>query len=224
VRVLELGSFIVPAYAGMVLAEQGHDVEKWWTGDDPVLHLNAGNQLWRWLNEPKTLVEKRVSREALEKALPAFDVVIENIRPGTWKAWGIDRAALAARHHIRWVSMEAELDGGRSFDAVAQAQALGGVSPPIPFYIGDTAGGLWLAFKALASSEPGHFRLFQASCLAKLVEGELMVPRKAWDRTLYRLDADGAAVEFRGEIVREPLRDDEWRRRNLQHRKGRILI
>ncbi|MCK6685957.1 MAG: CoA transferase [Thermoanaerobaculia bacterium] len=221
---LELGSFIVPAYAGMVLAEQGHEVEKWWTGDDPVLHLNAGDQLWRWLNEPKRLVEKRVWREALEEALPAFDAVIENIRPATWKAWGIDREALALRYRVRWVSMEAELDGGRSFDAVAQAQALGGISPPIPFYIGDTAGGLWLAFKALASPEPGHFRLFQASCLAKLVEGELMVPRQAWDRTLYRLDAEGAAVEFRGEIVREPLRDTEWRRRNLRHRGGRIRI
>ncbi|MCK6683896.1 MAG: CoA transferase [Thermoanaerobaculia bacterium] len=221
---LELGSFIVPAYAGMVLAEQGHEVEKWWTRDDPVLHLNAGDQLWRWLNEPKRLIEKRVSREALEKALSAFDVVIENIRPATWKAWGIDRAALADRHPIRWVSMEAEVDGGRSFDAVAQAQALGGISPPIPFYIGDTAGGLWLAFKALASPEHGHFRLFQASCLAKLVEGELMVPRQAWDRSLYRLDAEGAAVEFRGEVVREPLRDTEWRRLNLRHREGRLQI
>jgi hypothetical protein len=208
----------------MVLAEQGHEVEKWWTGDDPVLHLNAGDELWNWLNEQKTLTEKRASLDILEEALPAFDAVVENIRPASWKFWGIDREVLANRYGVRWVSMEAEVDGGRSFDAVAQAQALGSISPPIPFYIGDTAGGLWLAFKALASRETGHFRLFQASCLAKLVEGELMVPRQTWDRSLYRLDAEGAAVEFRGEIVREPLRDTEWRRSHLRHQGGRISI
>jgi hypothetical protein len=47
-RVLELGTGVLPAYAGMILAEQGHHVVKWTHGKDPVLDLNHGRELWSW--------------------------------------------------------------------------------------------------------------------------------------------------------------------------------
>jgi hypothetical protein len=44
-RVLELGTGVLPAYAGMILAEQGHHVVKWTHGKDPVLDLNQRRQV-----------------------------------------------------------------------------------------------------------------------------------------------------------------------------------
>jgi hypothetical protein len=52
-RILELGNYVVPAYAGMILAEQGHAVTKWTNGRDPILSLNRGDELWRWINHGK---------------------------------------------------------------------------------------------------------------------------------------------------------------------------
>lgn len=225
-RVLELGSYVAPAYAGMVLAEQGHDVEKW-TLTDPVHELLHGAQLWAWLNASKTLREVHAS--AVLALVPGeYDVIIDNVRASSWERWGVQPAELAAQLGVRWVSLRAD-DDGRSFDVIAQARAWGDLGV-LPFYIGDTAAGLWLAFKALAAPA-GHHVIRQAACLAKLVEGELVVERPAGD---YPWDASGdygwdaergeAFVDFKGDHYREPARDASWRTENLVHKDGRFVV
>jgi hypothetical protein len=228
-RILELGSYVVPAYAGMILAEQGHEVVKWTgTRPDPVLGLRHGSELWEWLNHGKA-VTQRPAATVEDEPRGRFDAVIDNIRGTTWQGWGTDPAAEAGRLGVRWVSMRDDL-GGRSFDAVAQARAWGDHIGYVPAYLGDTAGGLWLAFKLL-TAPPGHHVLHQAACLAKLVEGELQVtlPRDGavtpWDEPgTYGADCDGVTVVYRGETHHEPFRGEAWRREHLRHERGRYVI
>lgn len=234
-RVLELGSYIIPAYAGMILAEQGADVYKW-LGErpDPVQTLDrGGDDLWAWINAGKTLL-RRDAREVKSLRPGDFDVVIDNIRASTWQRWGIDPAEQSPRLGVTWVSMRADV-GERSFDVIAQARAWGDSLGLIPAYLGDTAGGLWLAFKALAAhatSPGGHRVVYQAAALAKLVEGELVAPGgdrsqgSPWDAAgTYGPDENGnARVVYRGETLLEPPRDDAWRLQNLRHSAGRFTI
>jgi hypothetical protein len=231
-RVLELGTYVVPAYAGMVLAEQGHQVTKWTSpgGADPIEGLRRGPELWKWINGGKTLRCRHATAVA-ELSRGRFDIVIDNIRAATWQRWAVDPVEEADRLGVVWVSMRDDLDG-RSFDAVAQARAWGDHLGYVPAYLGDTSGGLWLAFKALAS-RPGHHVVHQAAALAKLVEGELVVeaPRDGrhtpWDEPgTYGTMENGFGVQvlYRGEWVREPFRDDEWRRQKLRHEGGRYVI
>lgn len=236
-RVLELGSYLVPAYAGQILAEQGVQVVKWWTGRDPILRLRNGGDLWGLLNEQKTLVVRDV-RDGID-GLGGFDAVLDNIRPETWRRWGIDPGEVAVDLGVLWVSMRSDVPGC-SFDAVAQARSwMGHGIPWVPAYVGDTAGGLWLAFKLLAMRSAGllgHHAVYQASCLAKLLDGELRhpavrigpdgAPRTPWDVDAYGATVDGGAVvEFRGELISEPVRDLAWQREHLRHDgTGRIIV
>lgn len=238
-KVLEIGSYVIPAMAGMLLREQGHRVVKWINPNaevlDPVQTLLKGDELWAYFNEGKQLVRHDARHVGLPHLLRtgSFDIVIDNVRAATWEKWGVDPARVAAREGVAWVSMRDDFDG-LSFDAIAQARAWGNHQGILPMYLGDTTGGLWLAFKALNARKGHHYVLRQATALAKLVEGELAVrpPRErdglstVWDRPGdYGPDADGSAkVEFRGQTVREPLRDDAWRRENLHHKDGRYII
>lgn len=224
-RVLELGSYVAPAYAGMILAEQGHGVTKW-TTTDPIHELRHGDQLWDWINHGKTLIARHAS-EVTQLQPGMFDAIIDNARAATWERWGVDPAVEADRLGATWVSLRAD-DDGRSFDVIAQARAWGDIAPIVPFYLGDTAAGLWLAFKALAAST-GHHVIRQGAALAKLVEGELVVDRPAgrypWDEGNYGVTPDGVAVvEFRGERIEEPPRAAAWRRVHLMHSGGRFTI
>jgi hypothetical protein len=237
-RVLELGAYVAPAYAGMVLAEQGHRVMKWCspTTPDPVLGLRHGQRLWAWLNDAKTV---RHVHARLVADLPAgsVDVVVDNLRASTWAAWRVDPAEQAHRLAVPWVALRDDLDG-RSFDAVAQARAWGDHIGYLPAYLGDTSAGLWMAFKAASTAVAGTVGLHvlrQATCLAKLVEGELLlddVPRRGgacppWDEPgTYGLAPDGAGVQviYRGDTIREPFRGPAWRHANLHHRGGRLTI
>lgn len=231
-RVLELGTYIVPAYAGMLLAEQGHPVVKW-VGErpDPVLGLDRGVELWAWLNVGKRVITRH-AREITTVEPGEYDLIVDNIRATTWEAWGVDPVAEAKRLGVRWASMRDDLEpDGRSFDAVAQARAWGDHIGYLPIYIGDTAGGLWLAFKALAAP-PGHHVVYQATALTKLVEGELAVTATRldpntppWDAPgTYGRDGDCVKVLYRGDWVTEPLRDATWRRQHLHHHDGRLTI
>lgn len=228
-HVLELGSYVSVAYAGMILAEQGLDVVKWLgAGPDPILGLNDGEALWDWINHGKRLVHARAELVARLEPEPDL-IVLDNIRASTWRRWKVDPAAEAARLGATWVSMRAD-DDGRSFDAIAQARAWGDHVGVIPVYIGDTAAGLWMAFKALAAG-PGHHVLRQAACLAKLVEGELVAaPHRdgwmtPWDEPgSYGVVDNRAVIVFRGIRFTEDMRDDDWRRKHLAHRDGRYVI
>jgi crotonobetainyl-CoA:carnitine CoA-transferase CaiB-like acyl-CoA transferase len=238
-RILELGSYIVPGYAGMILAEQGFEVEKW-LGDhrDPIEELREGDKLWQWINHGKRIEHRHASTVELLPAGERPDAIIDNLRASTWASWGVDPAQLADRWAIPWVSCRADLDDhdGRSFDVIAQARAWGDRTPWVPFYIGDTAVGLTVAFKVLAllaARRGGHHVIHQAAALAKLVEGEDVVPvirrwggPTPWDLPLtYYRNVRGAFVDFRGERVREPNRDRTWRLAHLHHDgNGRYIV
>lgn len=237
-QVLELGSYVVPGYAGMVLAEQGHSVVKWVNGADPIQSLHRGRELWNWINHGKTL-ERRHPRELVGKCdimIGPFgyrpDVIIDNFRPETLERWGIDPQEIAERHGIVWVSMRDEM-GERSFDLIAQARSWFEYSPWVPFWVGDTSGGLWLAFKALnafLAGNPGHFVLGQASCMQKLVEGELVIDvereggKVPWEVNPYYARKGEAVVHYKGTTYREQTRDRSWKLANLWHDGGRIKI
>jgi hypothetical protein len=246
-RVLELGSYVSVAYAGMILAEQGHQVTKWINPDptkvgDPILGLRGGLALWRWINHGKTTVGRDV-REVEELQAGQWDVVLDNVRLATWWRWGIDPAAVAERAGVVWVSLRADDAApesrrwdpeARSFDALAQARAWGDHIGYVPAYLGDTSAGLWLAFKALAAPV-GHHVVYQATALAKLVEGEgVVTPARngsstPWDEPgTYGRDPDrpggGVRVLYRGETYTEPFRGEEWRREHLRHQDGRYVI
>lgn len=231
-NVLELGSYLVPAYAGMFLAEQGHTVEKWTQGEDPIQRLRKGDELWRWVNVGKA-VHERHAREVGLLGHGDVDGIVDNIRAATWERWGIDPAKEARRLRVPWVSMRDEFNG-RSFDAVAQARAWGDHLGWLPVALGDTAGGLFLAFKLLSMvnrGQDGHHVLRQATCLAKLVEGNLgvLVERDGktspWESSeTYGATGAGVRVVYRDETTEEPFRDDAWRLENLRHYASRLAV
>ena len=237
-RVLELGSYIIPAYAGMILAEQDHYIVKLTHGTDPIQTLHRGDELWHWINAGKYLQERRIDEQQLDEIIRThdIDVVIENIRPQTWHKWGIDPNEVAHRFDLSWIGMRSdtpdELDGV-SFDVVSQARSWMEFTDWQPFYVGDTTGGLWLAFKALsmhAHNEIGFRPLYQASLMQKLVEGELIIDepftsgRTRWDIEPYGADDNGAAIEYRGRRYEEPVRDRAWKLKHLKHCDGRIIV
>lgn len=224
-NILELGTNIAPAYAGMILAEQGHQVTKW-TTDDPLAHQSHGRQLWDWLNHAKQVTPRHVM-DLADLDPGTFDGVVDNFRAASWVKWGLDPAEIAERWRVPWVSMRAD-DDGRSFDVIAQARAWGDITPPVPFYLGDTAFGLWAAFKLLAMS-PGHAVIRHATCLAKLVDGEAFLERGhepyPWKQPgTYGWDGEHAFTIYHGERIEEPLRTVEWRRANLRHSGGRYSV
>lgn len=229
-RVLELGVGIPPAYAGMVLAEQGHEVTRW-LGErpDPVRLLRHGEALWAWLMAGKRAYRRHA--ESVRQLEPGdVDVVVDDFHPSSWREWGVDPALEAKRLGAVWVSLRAE-DGGPLLDPVAQARAWGDHVGFLPIRIADTAAGLWLAFKALAAN-PGHHVLWHAGCLAKLVEGELVVPMDRSSLATAPCDEPGetgregrgVVATQRGVRVTEPFRTRLWRLENLTHRDGRIVI
>jgi crotonobetainyl-CoA:carnitine CoA-transferase CaiB-like acyl-CoA transferase len=220
----------------MLLAEQGCRVTKWSDGRDPILGLNRGEELWAWVNHGKVVVDEHPGVLAGEWFAPGRgpDIVLDNFRPETLKRWHLDPAALAARHGLVWVSMRSEA-GDRSFDLLAQARSwMGEGAPWVPFWAGDTVGGLWMAFKALAmhsAGRPGHYVLGQASCMQKLVEGELVLEAERapggpvpWETEPYRFEAGEAVVQYKGTTYREPVRDRAWKLANLWHDGGRIRV
>lgn len=227
-RILELGNYIIPAYAGMLLAEQGHRVEKWTNGKDPILALHRGDELWDWINYKKKLLP--IHFEQAPSYLGSFDIVIDNLTPSALARYGLDPDFLANKFNIRWVSMRSEV-GERSFDIIAQARSIMEYCDWVPFYLGDTSGGLWLAFKAMANNDPGHYVLGQASVLQKLVEGELLLTPKRerhktpWDVSRYGPDGkNSVSVDYKGSLISEPVRDSEWKLDNLWHKLGRISV
>jgi hypothetical protein len=231
-RVLELGNFVVPAYCGMILAEQGATVEKWTNGKDPILGCRSGAELWAWINHGKMLVNRPVA--SLPGDPPSVDIVIDNFRPSTLAGWGVDPAALTERHGWVWVSMRSEV-GERSFDLIAQARSIREYGPHVPFWLGDTAGGLWVAFKAPSmclAGKAGHYVLGQSSVLKKLVEGELQVERPEplpgnvvpWDPDPYFMTDELAVIDYKGERLEEPIRLREWKLEKLWHVNGRMRV
>lgn len=237
VRVLELGQYVAPAYAGMLLAEQGCAVDKW-VGPklDPIQTLDHGAELWTWINKGKLVLRSDVPRD-LHRHIGQYDAIIDNFRPSTLERWGINPCELATTHDLVWVSLRSEV-GEYSFDVIAQARSIMEYTPWVPFYLGDTAPGLMLAFKVLAMHallRTGHFTIGQATALHKLVEGELMDftadasfkrDGTRWESPeTYRADGLGAHVLYRDLQIDEPIRRRAWKLENLWHDgNGRLCV
>ncbi len=208
-RILELGKYVAPAYAGMLLAEQGHNVIKWKMNNDPLDELAP--HIIDWANYGKTIhpIGDRRAEDA-----HGFDVIITNLV--TLDPWAVYRATL-----IPVVKIE-PLNTAKSFDVIAQAQA--GIKHRIEFYIGDTAAGLFMAFKALNMDDQEVAIIQHPAAILKLMEGELIKPHVPEDDDTYQYCDDGAKVIFNGETYTEKVRDYEWQIVNIDHQYGRILF
>lgn len=232
-KIIELGNYIAPAYAGMLLAEQGHTVHKWVKGNsDPIFRLKRGRELWDWINFKKHVIDGMHPAKDLESEYFApGDAVIDNFKPETLARWGIDPKQFALDRGIVWVSIRSEV-GQVSFDLLAQCRSILDFSPYIPFYIGDTVAGLFAAYKIAAARNPGHYPIGQASCLQKLVEGELILdePRRGtsvpWETDYHVYDPirRQATIEYRGETFTETVKNRTWKLQHLWHENGRIVI
>lgn len=226
-NVFELGSYIAPAYAGMILAEQKHRVTKYVSPFDAIFDLKNTEAFWNWLNKDKTFVDDHYTA-AIDR-LRAGDVVIENIRAASWHRHDIDRKQIAEDRRVRWISIEDELQH-RSFDVVAQARAWAWTRTDwIRFYIGDTIAGLWAAYSACCSVQSGHFVVGHATSLAKMIELELQdvdrhADRTSHDRETYTMTEDGALVDYKDERIFEPKRTREWCLQNLYHQNMRCVV
>lgn len=234
IRVLEMGQYVAPAYAGMLLAEQGCSVYKVSREPDPIEDLVRGKELWAWINEGK-FVTRGDLQGVSELTMQPFGIVLDNFTNATRDViFGPHQDILAKRNNFVWVSLVCD-QGTPSFDIIAQRRAWGDIAPYVPMYIGDTTAGLFMAFKALsmhAQERWGHYTLDHASLLMKLVEGELVVDVKRtptargvpWKEE-YRVDEEGTAhVKFKGRWYREHIRDRAWKLRNLRHTHGRITL
>lgn len=105
VRVLELGSFIAGPFAAQLLGDYGAEVVKVEAPEvgDPMRRwgmMHEGESLW-WpslaRNKQSVAIDLRSDEgRALVRRLAAqVDVVLENFRPGTLAAWGLDYESLA---------------------------------------------------------------------------------------------------------------------------------
>jgi crotonobetainyl-CoA:carnitine CoA-transferase CaiB-like acyl-CoA transferase len=102
--VLDLATIVAAPFAATLLADYGADVLKVelpGSGDGArgFPPFKEGKSLWwKVTNRNKRLVtldlRKPEGAALLKQLLPRFDVLIENFRPGTLDAWGLDRETL----------------------------------------------------------------------------------------------------------------------------------
>jgi succinyl-CoA---D-citramalate CoA-transferase len=175
IRVLELGSFIAGPFAGQLLADYGAEVIKIEGpgGGDPMRRwgvTNGGQSLW-WpaiaRNKKSVTVDLRTERgQAIVRSIAVnCDIVLENFRPGTLKAWGLDYDTISAvapgiiHVHVSGYGQTGPKAAEAGFGSVAEA--VGGIryttgSPDRPparcgISLGDALGGLFAVIGALAA-------------------------------------------------------------------------
>jgi len=111
VRVLDFTRFVAGPYATMLLADAGAEVVKVepLAGDetrrlDPMIDTPAGRAsgYFHRLNRSKRSVcvdlASDAGREVVRRLVPAFDVLVENFRPGVLAGMGLGHEALAEVH------------------------------------------------------------------------------------------------------------------------------
>jgi len=106
VRILDMATVLAAPFAATLCGDLGAEVVKLELpdGSDPLRRLAPVEEgaalFWKVANRGKrgiTLdVRKPAGREWLLRLLPRFDVLVENFRPGTLDAWGLDIATLRA--------------------------------------------------------------------------------------------------------------------------------
>lgn len=130
-KILELGTGLLPAYAGKILVDQGFTVTKLTEGNDPILSLHNGARLWDWIHQGKKVLTQPIYELA---PIRAVDVVFDTFSREQFAQWHIDPARLADRWSCLWVSMPPG-------DPLSLRSELGFVR-----------GGLYLAFRIVAAS------------------------------------------------------------------------
>lgn len=98
-RILELGTGLLPAYTGKILADHGHSVTKI-TENDPFRH---DMDLWDWLNKGKKVLEQPLFKL---DPIRAADVVIDTMPPDYWKQLHIDPMRQVQQWGCTWVSWQ----------------------------------------------------------------------------------------------------------------------
>ncbi len=175
IRVLELGSFIAGPFAGQLLADYGAEVIKVESpvAGDPMRHwgvTQGGQSLW-WpaiaRNKKSVTADLRTGRgQAIVRSIAEnCDIVLENFRPGTLKAWGLDYDTISAvvpgiiYVHVSGYGQTGPKADEAGFGSVAEA--VGGIryttgSPDRPparagISLGDALAGLFAVIGALAA-------------------------------------------------------------------------
>lgn len=220
-----------PAFAGMVLAEQGHEVTRWLApkGSEPD-PLTEDELVWWWSMHGKELTARH-AKLASELSLGSFGGIIDNLRPDAWSRWGVDRDKVARRLGAPWITLVDD-SGYRSTGAIAAARSWWALGQPVAPQLAETAAGLMLAFKLLANvARPGLHRIGFAASLQKMMPAELMLGN-APERTRPPFDPEwwadgrlvGARAEWRGELLTEVVRDRDWKLRHFRTGAGRVKL
>jgi hypothetical protein len=206
---LEIGQGLALAYAGMLLAEQGHRVTKYAppreTAGDPVHSMEDGDLLWQWVNHGKQLVDvypQALTDEGFWRQ-PAGrpQIVLEDVDADELKRIGLDPAKLARDRGVVWVSIRSEV---RDMPELQAEHA----------WCAETLPGLLAAFKAVASlGRPGYYPIGRASAFAKLTPGELTIGGD-W--------GGSTAKELKKE--RDVPGSKAWTVHRLWHEAGRVKI
>jgi crotonobetainyl-CoA:carnitine CoA-transferase CaiB-like acyl-CoA transferase len=179
IRVLDLTTFLAGPLATRTLADMGAQILKveppagdptrgGWTGGEhsPVAHPSY---YWRALHGGRRSVVIDLTtpegKESFWRLAEGADVVLENMRPGVTKRFGVDGPALRARFPalvtcaITGFDEDDELAGISATDGPVQAwtgsvdlmEGWCGVALPMPLQAGDVAGGAAAAQGVLAA-------------------------------------------------------------------------
>jgi crotonobetainyl-CoA:carnitine CoA-transferase CaiB-like acyl-CoA transferase len=107
IRVLELGSTVAGPFCGRLLADFGADVVKVEPPGGDALrsmgkHLDGKSLYAASILRNKRLIAVDLSKErgraVIKRLIPAFDILIENFRPGAMEKWGLGYDELHALH------------------------------------------------------------------------------------------------------------------------------
>ena len=177
IRVLELGANLAGPYAAEILSHLGADVVKVERpeGDDarrwgaPVDAAGSAGSSFHAVNMNKRSVVVDLAdagaRAALERLVAEADVLVQNMRPGVLEQFGLDAAAVRARHPrlvycaVGAFGTQGPLRNNPGYEPMVQAFAglmmLQGTADGGPMRIGtqvlDHGTGMWAAMGCLAA-------------------------------------------------------------------------
>jgi len=194
IRVLDFTRYLAGPFASMLLADYGADVVKVESPKGREFRPpGAGRDSYFFLSSNRnkrslTLdIKTEPGRAVVERLLPAFDVVVENFRPGVMEKFGLGADTLLARHPrlvycgISGFGADGPYRDRPGFDQIAQGMSgfmsLTGTEESGPtragIAIGDLLGGLFAAhgiqLALLARSRTGQGQIVDTSLLESMI-------------------------------------------------------
>ena len=194
IRVLDFTRYLAGPFASMLLADYGADVVKVESPKGREFRPpGAGRDSYFFLSSNRnkrslTLdIKTEPGRAVVERLLPAFDVVIENFRPGVMEKFGLGAETLLARHPrlvycgISGFGADGPYRDRPGFDQIAQGMSgfmsLTGTEESGPtragIAIGDLLGGLFAAhgiqLALLARFRTGQGQIVDTSLLESMI-------------------------------------------------------